>query len=139
MKRINGRAIIIEGDEVLLMFRRKIKNDVIKEYYAIPGGGVENNETLEECVKREIREEFNIEIDVHEQLGIVEDKNNIGYIYNCTKISGTSILGGEELENNKEENYYEIRKLKISELDNYDILEENKELIRKAYILNKGE
>lgn len=139
MKRINGRAIIIEGDEVILMFRRKIKNDVIKEYYAIPGGGVENNETLEECVKREIREEFNIEIDVHEQLGIVEDKNNIGYIYNCTKISGTPILGGEELENNKEENYYEIRKLKISELDNYDILEENKELIRKAYILNKGE
>lgn len=137
MKRINGRAIIIDGEDVLLMFRRKIKNGITKEYYAIPGGGLEENETLEECVKREIQEEFNMEIKVLDQLGIVEDKNNIGYIYNCSIISGTPILGGEELENNKEDNYYEVRKVKISELDNYDILEENKEMIRKAYKINK--
>lgn len=132
-KRINGRAIIIDGEDVLLMFRRKIKNGQIKEYYAIPGGGLEENETIEECVKREIQEEFNIEVEVKEQLGVVEDVKNIGYIYNCSIISGTPILGGEELEHNSEENYYEVRKLKVSEIDKYDILEENKELIRKAY------
>jgi 8-oxo-dGTP diphosphatase/A/G-specific adenine glycosylase len=132
-KRINGRAIIIDGEDVLLMFRRKIKNGQIKEYYAIPGGGLEENETIEECVKREIQEEFNIEVEVKEQLGVVEDDKNIGYIFKCSIISGTPILGGEELENNSEENYYEVRKLKVSEIDKYDILEENKELIRKAY------
>lgn len=132
-KRINGRAIIIDGEDVLLMFRRKIKNGQIKEYYAIPGGGLEENETIEECVKREIQEEFNIEVEVKEQLGVVEDAKNIGYIFKCSIISGTPILGGEELENNSEENYYEVRKLKVSEIDKYDILEENKELIRKAY------
>ncbi len=132
-KRINGRAIIIDGEDVLLMFRRKIKNGQIKEYYAIPGGGLEENETIEECVKREIQEEFNIKIEVKEQLGVVEDDKNIGYIFNCSIISGTPILGGEELEHNSEENYYEVRKLKVSEIDKYDILEENKELIRKAY------
>lgn len=135
MKRINGRAIIIDNDEVLLMFRRKIKNGITKEYYAIPGGGLEENETIEECVKREIQEEFNLEIEVKEQLGVVEDEKNIGYIYNCSIISGTPTLGGEELEGNNEANYYEVRKLKVSEIDNYDILEENKELIRKAYNL----
>ena len=132
-KRINGRAIIIDGEDVLLMFRRKIKNGQIKEYYAIPGGGLEENETIEECVKREIQEEFNIEVEVKEQLGVVEDAKNIGYIFKCSIISGTPILGGEELENNSEENYYEVRKIKVSEIDEYDILEENKELIRKAY------
>ena len=132
-KRINGRAIIIDGEDVLLMFRRKIKNGQIKEYYAIPGGGLEENETIEECVKREIQEEFNIEVEVKGQLGVVEDAKNIGYIFKCSIISGTPILGGEELENNSEENYYEVRKLKVSEIDKYDILEENKELIRKAY------
>ncbi len=132
-KRINGRAIIIDGEDVLLMFRRKIKNGQIKEYYAIPGGGLEENETIEECVKREIQEEFNIEVEVKEQLGVVEDAKNIGYIFKCSITSGTPILGGEELENNSEENYYEVRKLKVSEIDKYDILEENKELIRKAY------
>ena len=55
MKRVNGRAIIIDGDEILLMFRRKIKNGIVNEYYAIPGGGKEENETIEECVKREIK------------------------------------------------------------------------------------
>lgn len=139
MKRINGRAIIIDGDEILLMFRRKIKNGITKEYYAIPGGGLEENETLEECVKREIKEEFNLEIEVKEQLGIVEDEKNIGYIYNCSIISGTPKLGGEELEQNNDANYYEVRKIKLSEIDNYNILEENKALIRKAQKLIKKE
>lgn len=134
MKRINGRAIIIDGDEVILMFRRKIKDGITKEYYAIPGGGQETNETIEECVKREIKEEFNLDIEVQEKLGVVEDKNNIGHVFNCTIISGTLKLGGEELEYNNENNYYEIRKLKVSEIDKYDILDENKELIRKAYL-----
>ena len=133
MKRICGRAIIIENDEVLLMFRRRLENNILKEYYAIPGGGQEKNETIQECTKREIKEEFNLEIEVHEQLGIVEDEKNIGYIFNCSIISGTPKLGGEELEHNKEDNYYEVRKVKISDLDKYDILEENKALIRKAY------
>ena len=113
--------------------RSFLKEGIINEYYAIPGGGQEENETIEECVKREIQEEFNIEIEVKEQLGVVEDDKNIGYIFNCSIISGTPILGGEELEHNSEENYYEVRKLKVSEIDKYDILEENKELIRKAY------
>lgn len=133
MKRINGRAIIIDGDEVILMFRRRIKDGIVKEYYAIPGGGQEENETIEECTKREIKEEFNLDIEVKEQLGIVEDEKNIGYIFNCSIISGTPKLGGEELDHNKEDNYYEVRKVKISDLDKYDILEENKALIRKAY------
>ena len=137
MKRINGRAIIIDGDEVLLMFRRKIKNGLVNEYYAIPGGGKEENETIEECVRREVNEEFNLDVEVKEFLGKVEDDKNIGYIYNAKIIGGTLKLGGEELEHNKEENYYEVRRVKLSEIDNIDLLEENKALIRKAIELNK--
>ena len=137
MKRINGRAIIIDGDEILLMFRRKIKNGIVNEYYAIPGGGQEENETIEECVKREINEEFNLNIEVKEYLGQVEDNNNIGYIYNAKIISGELKLGGEELEHNIKENYYEVRRVKLSDIDNINLLDENKTLIRKAIELNK--
>ena len=133
MKRINGRAIIIENDEIILMFRRKIIKGIVNEYYAIPGGGKEDGETIEECVKREIKEEFNLDIEVKELLGIVEDDKNIGYIYNTNIIGGTLKLGGEEKEFNTKENYYEIRKINIKDIDKYNILEENKELIRKAY------
>ena len=137
MKRVNGRAIIIDGDEIILMFRRKIKDGKVKEYYAIPGGGKEENETIEECVKREINEEFNLDVEVKEFLGKVEDDKNIGYIYNANIIGGTLKLGGEELEHNNEENYYEVQRVKLSEIDNIDLLEENKALIRKAIELNK--
>lgn len=137
MKRVNGRAIIIDGDEIILMFRRKIKDGKVKEYYAIPGGGKEENETIEECVKREINEEFNLDVEVKEFLGKVEDDKNIGYIYNAKIIGGTLKLGGEELEHNNEENYYEVQRVKLSEIDNIDLLEENKALIRKAIELNK--
>ena len=137
MKRVNGRAIIIDNDEIILMFRRKIKDGIVKEYYAIPGGGKEENETIEECVKREVNEEFNLDVEVKEFLGKVEDDKNIGYIYNAKISGGTLKLGGEELEHNNEENYYEVQRVKLSEIDNIDLLEENKALIRKAIELNK--
>lgn len=55
MKRINGRAIIIDGDEVLLMFRRKIENGLTREYYAIPGGGQEKMKLLKNVSKEKFK------------------------------------------------------------------------------------
>ena len=107
MKRVSGRAIIIDGDEVILMYRRRIKDGIVNEYYAIPGGGQDEGETIEECVKREIHEEFNLEVELKDYLGKVEDEKNIGHVYNAKIISGTLQLSGEELERNTEENYYE--------------------------------
>lgn len=139
MKRSNGRAIIIDNDEVILMFRRKIFKNHIQEYYAIPGGGQELNETLEECTKREIKEELSLDVEIKELLGIVEDEKNIGHVFRACIIGGNLKLGGEELQHNSSENYYEIRKIKVTDIDKYDILKENKELIRKAYLASKKE
>lgn len=132
MKRICGRAIIIKDDEILLMFRRRKINGVLKEYYAIPGGKLENGESIEECTVREIKEEFNIDVEILNYLGKVEDEHNIGHLYNCKYLSGELKLGGEELEESNPDNYYEVRKIKLSELDNIEILKENKILIKKA-------
>ena len=52
MKRINTRAILIENNYIYLIFRRKNN----KEYYVIPGGGLDVGETIEENVLREIEE-----------------------------------------------------------------------------------
>lgn len=131
-KRINGRAIIIDNDEVLLMYRRKVYDGYIKEYYAIPGGGKEENETIEECIKREIKEEFSLNVEVLDYLGKVEDKYNIGYIYQAKIIDGELKLGGEELEHNNEINYYEPRRIKLKDIDNIELLEENRNLIKKC-------
>ena len=45
------RAVIIDGDNILLS--HEAKNDI----WMLPGGGLEDNETDEECVIREVGEE----------------------------------------------------------------------------------
>ena len=72
MKSITARGIITSNNEVILLFRKKKKKKEIKEYYAIPGGHLENNETLEECLIREIKEELSIDVEIIDYLGIVE-------------------------------------------------------------------
>lgn len=132
MKRKCGRAIIIENEEVILMYRERLKDGKLLNYYAIPGGGLEPGETIEECTKREIKEEFNLDIEVKELLGTLEDDKNISYVYNTNIIGGNLKLGGEEKEISNPNNYYEIRKVPLSELDKINIYEENKSFIKKA-------
>lgn len=131
-KRESGRAIIIDNDEVILMFRRRIIDGITKEYYAIPGGGIETGETKEAATIREIKEEFNLDIEILSYLGTVEDEKNIGYVFNTKIIGGNLKLGGEELEHNNESNYYEIQRIKLNEIDNIELFEENRKLIEKA-------
>ena len=98
-KRISSRGIIIEDDCVYLMFRRRIKEDGSKkEYYVIPGGGINEGETLEENIRREMREEFSVEINILGYLGNDESEDSIANFFACEIASGTPRLGGEELE-----------------------------------------
>ena len=50
-KRISCRAIIIEGGRILL------SHETNGSTYMSPGGGLEENETNEQCVEREVLEE----------------------------------------------------------------------------------
>jgi len=123
MKRVSSRGIIIEDNCVYVMFRRRIKDDgTVKEYYVIPGGGIEENETLEENVIREMKEEFCVDVKIDGYLGKDEGDDSIAYFFACYIINGIPCLGGEELDRCSESNYYEIRKIAMEDLDKVDIL-----------------
>ena len=131
-KRISSRGIIIEDGKVYAMFRRRIKDDgTVKEYYVIPGGGIKENETLEENVMREMKEEFSVDVKIEGYLGKDEGEDSIANFFSCSIINGVPKLGGEEKERCCESNYYEIRKIPIEDLDKVDILA--KDMIMKAY------
>ena len=134
MKRVTSRAIIFEGDYFYTLFRRKKNKGRVHEYYSIPGGGVEENETLEDAVKRELKEELSVDINLLGYLGSLETDTYIFNYYHAEIIGGIPKLGGEELEKNSEDNYYEIKKLNIKDIENVDIL--GKEYILNAFYKN---
>ena len=115
--RISSRAVIIENNKVLVMFRRKIKDGVTKEYYVIPGGGIDEGETLEQNVLRELKEEMNIDINIKGYLGVIQDEATTQHYFHCEITNGVPCLGGEELERMTQDNYYEPMFVDVEELE----------------------
>jgi 8-oxo-dGTP pyrophosphatase MutT (NUDIX family) len=62
LERKSSRAILVK-DKKIFLFKFKfgmLQNG--KTLWVTPGGGVENNETYEKCLKREVYEELGIRI-----------------------------------------------------------------------------
>src|SRR5664279_5304494 len=64
MPRISAKAVIVRDQRLLLIS----KHDAKGVYYLLPGGGQEQNERLDEAVKRECREELGADVEVGELL-----------------------------------------------------------------------
>ena len=114
---VTARAIIIEEKGLMVFYREKTVNGEKKCYYAIPGGHVEEGETCEETVKRELKEELNIDIEIVKELGYMMINGVKEVYFLCKRINGEPVLGGEELERNTKDNYYEFRYYPIDKLD----------------------
>lgn len=117
-KRLTVRALIIKNDKILTMYRRNNKNNVIKEFYTLPGGGVdEEDHSLIIALKRELKEELNIEVINIMPYSFFEDENNITLIFTCNYFSGNIEIIGEEKDRNNSNNFYEPRLLGVEELN----------------------
>lgn len=103
MKRIRVAGIIPMEDGFAFMHRKNVlKRKDIQEYYTFPGGGLENDETLEEGVVREIKEEFGINVKVVKKLYEMESEkfDQTEYFFLCEYIDGTFGTGdGPEFNN----------------------------------------
>ena len=88
-------------------------------------------ETLEETLKRELKEELCIDIGTIGYLGFDESDTSIAHFFKCEIVNGIPFLGGEELKRCSRKNYYEVRKINIRSLNSIDIL--GKDMIMKAY------
>ena len=60
-----GVALIRRGDEFLISQRKK--NDSFGSLWEFPGGKKDPGESFEECVAREVKEEVDIDVRVHEK------------------------------------------------------------------------
>mgnify|MGYP000896128921 CR=1 FL=1 len=103
------RAVIVKDDQILLIHRIKKGN----EYFVVPGGGIEEGETEEETLVREVKEETSIDVNNSEKLFVTEtidnnyDEVRIFTFFLVTDFTTNKIeIGGPEKERNCEENQY---------------------------------
>lgn len=119
MKRISARAIIIEGDKIGLMYRKKTNHS----FYCLPGGKQEENEQLEETVVREIKEEFGIDIVVIKKVYEFVSESAHQHFFLCKWVDGIFGTGeGEEFSKPAEKGYYEPRLVNVEHLKELHIL-----------------
>lgn len=100
--RIRVAGIIPMENGFALMHRIGNKVSGILDYHVFPGGGLEEGETLEEGVAREVKEEFGIEVKVKEKMYELREleKNRQEYFFLCEYISGELGTGdGPEFNN----------------------------------------
>lgn len=136
-----ARLIIDDGKNLILIKRRKWIDGKIKEFYTLPGGQLDGEETWEEAVKREAKEELNVEVNLDSLLieEYNEELDKIERFYFATIYSGRVKLGnGPEFKHqdiNSKNGTYEIARISKKEIASYNILPSTiKDLLVVTYI-----
>jgi 8-oxo-dGTP diphosphatase len=115
-------AIIRQQDRVLITKRPPEDKHPLK--WEFPGGKLEAGETPEDCLKREILEELNLNVEVLNLFGVVEYSYSWGSIrliaYEARILSGQMEL----------KVHYAAHWAPIRELENYDFLPADIDLLK---------
>jgi 8-oxo-dGTP diphosphatase len=83
--RVGVYAVIFDQERVLLAHRRDI------DWWNLPGGGMEPDETVEEAMRREVREETGLDVVVERLIGVYSkpQKQEVVLTFRCGVVGGT--------------------------------------------------
>jgi len=95
-------AIIIKDNKILLM--RRIKDG--QEYFVFPGGGIKENESEEDAIIREVKEELSLDAKIDKLLFQIENRGQEELYFLIKEFSGIPELSGPEKERMNENNQY---------------------------------
>ena len=84
-------GIVIEGEKLLLIKRRDVP------VWVLPGGGIEEGESAEQAIVREMWEETGLEVEVTRRVGTYTGGFFIKpvHLYECKLINGSPLSGDE--------------------------------------------
>lgn len=90
-------AILIEAGRILLIKRGK---EPFKGQWALPGGRLEENESAEECLVREMEEETGLRVELARLVGVYADpkrdpRGMISAAYLVRRVGGTLNAGSD--------------------------------------------
>jgi 8-oxo-dGTP diphosphatase len=88
MHTVGATAAILENGHILLVRR----NDL--PLWALPGGGLDDNETIAACCVREVKEETGLEVEIDRLVGLYARQRgfgramNLGFLFRCRAVGG---------------------------------------------------
>lgn len=95
-------AIVVRKDKSIVLVKRK--DEPFKDLFALPGGHVENGETVEDAVVREVKEETGLDVRVGKLLGVYSapDRDPRGHVvsvvFDCFETGGELAPGSDATE-----------------------------------------
>jgi len=94
---IGVTGAVVHAGKVLYVRRNYEPN---KGTWTLPGGYAEHDETLDEAITREIREETGVEVTVQDVIGVRTRHDKAGavlVIFRATLVAGTPVADGREI------------------------------------------
>lgn len=119
IKRVRARAVIIDNGKLVSMYRDAYG----RIFYTFPGGGMEANETEEQCVVREVLEEFGLNVEPIKKLYVYENEKSLEHFYLCKWVGGEFGTGvGEEFEADRNKGIYKPMFINIADVPNLPLM-----------------
>lgn len=112
-------AIILNNNGEILFTERSLTDDYMPGYWELPGGGMKYGETPQEALKREIKEECGIDIEVLKPIAantyFINDLQRIEITFLCQAVNPGDVKLSPEHTNYKWLLSADIRTIRVSD------------------------
>lgn len=119
---MRARVILYNSENDAMLLIHRLKNG--RDYWVIPGGGAEGNETPVETALREIEEELNIQLKPADLTHLLEYKSQEDehFFYAEIPFIAAPAISGEEKERANNTNVYQPRWIAVKDLTQINLM-----------------
>ena len=123
---IQGKSNSDDNNNTSTVVMVKRKKDPFKDYFALPGGFIDEGERVEDAVRREAKEELSVKVEPLDILGIYSDPNRDprGPIMSITFIA--RIIDGEAKAG---DDASEIKMVKVDNIDKVNLAFDHSQIL----------
>lgn len=130
MFHIRVTGILIENDEILLV-QQKVSD---KRNWSLPGGRVEQGETLQQGLVREMKEETGLDVELVRMLYVCDVAASANTVVHITfllrRVGGEIVLPTNEFDENA---IHDVRFVPVADLVSYGFSEKFIEVIKEGF------